>query len=97
GRLVGGQGREIGPEVGGGDDQCGRGVRGVAFWEAARIAEAGRIEERVVDLDARIDNRDLDASPRVLLATDRAALPQLVGADLWDAREHIQLIAQVGV
>src|SRR6266508_1837715 len=69
----------------------------VALGVAGRVAEPGRIEERIIDLDAAVDDRDLDALAGILLAADQPAVPQFVRANLRDAGVHAQLVALFGV
>src|SRR4051794_12532592 len=91
------QWRQIRPEVGAGDDHFGGRVRGIAFGVARRIGEAGWIKEGVVDLDACVEDRDLDTGTRVLHTTDRRTLPEVRGADERQAGEHGRLIMQVRI
>ena len=74
------------------DDHLGRRPLRAALREAGRIAEAGRVEERVRLVDAFVDDADLDAG-----SVGAACRPQRVRADQRGALVERERIAEARV
>src|SRR5262249_25056072 len=66
-----------------------RAIRCIAFGEACRIAESGRIEEWVVTVNASVDVADLDPMP--CIGSAARAGPCTRGVD------NLVALAQVGI
>src|SRR5438876_8874552 len=88
-----------------GDDDFGRGVfavgvggaaaavSGIAFREARWRGEAGRIEEGMTRVDARVDDPDLDSPPGI--ASTARLRPGSRGVDDLVALTHRRLVQGV--